>query len=72
MPSPSGLGIAMVIPGSNAIAMFIGSATAEWMRRKRPLLAERLVVPVSSGLIAGESLMGILIALLVVAGFLSK
>ena len=72
VPSPSGLGIAMVIPGSNAIAMFIGAATAEWMRKKKPLLAERLVVPVSSGLIAGESLMGILIALLVVAGVLSR
>lgn len=72
VPSPSGVGIAMVIPGSNAIAMFLGSAVAEWMRRKKPALAERLVVPVSSGLIAGESLMGILVALLVVAGVLSK
>ena len=72
VPSPSGLGIAMVIPGSNAVAMFIGAAIAEWMRKKRPLLAERLVVPVSSGLIAGESLMGILIALLVVAGVLTR
>ncbi len=72
IPSPSGLGIAMVIPGSNAVAMFIGSALAEIMRRKRPEAAERLIVPVSSGLIAGESLMGIAIALLVVAGILDR
>ncbi len=72
VPSASGLGIAMVIPGSNAIAMFIGAAMAEWARRKNPAMADRLVVPISSGLIAGESLMGILIALLVVAGVLSK
>jgi uncharacterized oligopeptide transporter (OPT) family protein len=72
LPSPSGLGIAMVVPGSNAIAMFLGSAIAELMRRRRPEAAERLVVPVSSGLIAGESLMGIAIALLVVAGVLRK
>lgn len=72
VPSPSGVGIAMVIPGSNAIAMFLGAALAEWMRRTRPQLAERLVVPVSSGLIAGESLMGIVVALLVVAGVLSR
>jgi OPT family oligopeptide transporter len=72
VPSPSGLGIAMVIPGSNCIAMFLGAAIAEMMRRKRPEAAERLVVPVSSGLIAGESLMGIVIALLVVAGVLQK
>jgi uncharacterized oligopeptide transporter (OPT) family protein len=72
VPSPSGLGIAMVIPGSNALAMFLGAATAEWTRRKHPAAAERLVVPVSSGLIAGASLMGIVIALLVVAGVLSR
>jgi putative OPT family oligopeptide transporter len=72
IPSPSGLGIAMVIPGSNAIAMFLGAAIAEIMRRKRPEAAERLIVPVSSGLIAGESLMGIAIALLVVAGILDR
>jgi putative OPT family oligopeptide transporter len=72
IPSASGLGIAMVIPGSNAVAMFLGAAVAEWMRRKRPQAAERLVVPVASGLIAGESLMGIVVALLVVAGVLQK
>ncbi len=68
VPSASGVGIAMVIPGSNGVAMFLGAAIAEWMRRKRPEAAERLVVPVSSGLIAGESLMGIAVALAVVAG----
>ena len=72
IPSPSGLGIAMVIPASNCIAMFLGAAIAEWLRRTRPALAEKTVVPVSSGLIAGESLMGIVIALLIVAGVLSK
>jgi len=72
LPSPSGLGIAMVIPGSNCIAMFVGAAIAEFMRRKMPQLAERTVVPVASGLIAGESLMGILIAMLIVTGVLAK
>lgn len=71
LPSPSGLGIAMVVPGSNAIAMFLGAAIAEFMRRKMPALAEKTVVPVASGLIAGESLMGILIAMLVVAGVIA-
>lgn len=70
LPSPSGLGMAMVIPCSNSIAMFLGAAVAEWMRRKIPAVAEKTVVPVASGLIAGESLMGILIAFLVVTGVL--
>lgn len=72
IPSPSGLGIAMVIPGSNCIAMFLGAAAAEWMRRRKPALADETVVPVASGLIAGESLMGILVAFLIVAGVISK
>ena len=62
----------MVIPGSNAIAMFAGGLVAEVLRRRRPALAERYVVPVSSGLIAGESLMGVAVALLVVAGVLMR
>ena len=72
LPSPSGLGIAMVIPGSNAIAMFIGALLAKGMHTARPELAKRYVVPVSSGLIAGESLMGVAIAILIVAGVLTK
>lgn len=72
VPSASGLGIAMVVPGSNAIAMFLGSFVAEVLRRWKPQLAERAIVPVSSGFIAGESLMGIAVALLVVLGVLAK
>jgi len=72
LPSASGLGIAMVIPGSNCIAMFLGAALAEWLRRRHAALAERTVVPVASGLIAGESLMGFLIAALIVMGVLGR
>ena len=72
VPSPSGVGIAMVVPGSNAIAMFLGALTAEILRRRRPAIADRYVVPVSSGLIAGESLMGIVVALLVVFKVLGR
>ncbi|MBI5432060.1 MAG: OPT/YSL family transporter [Planctomycetes bacterium] len=72
VPSPSGLGIAMVVPGSNAIAMFLGGLGAEILRRVRPAFAERYVTPVSSGLIAGESLMGVLVAILIATGVLVK
>jgi uncharacterized oligopeptide transporter (OPT) family protein len=71
LPSPSGVGLAMVVPGSNSIAMFLGAALAEGLRRWKPALAEKTVVPVASGLIAGESLMGILIAILIVTKILA-
>lgn len=71
LPSPSGLGLAMVIPGSNSIAMFIGAAIAEILRRAVPKFAEKTVVPVASGFIAGESLVGILVAILIARGVLA-
>jgi uncharacterized oligopeptide transporter (OPT) family protein len=62
----------MVIPGSNALSMFLGAFGAwAWRRFRRPS-ADRYVTPVASGLIAGESLMGVAIALLVAAGVLGR
>jgi uncharacterized oligopeptide transporter (OPT) family protein len=62
----------MVVPGFNAVSFFLGALIAEVLRRRKPELAERAVVPVASGFIAGESLMGILVAMLVAFGVLSK
>jgi uncharacterized oligopeptide transporter (OPT) family protein len=50
--------------------MFLGAAVAEWIRHKWPVIADKTVVPVASGLIAGESLMGVLIAFLIVSGII--
>ncbi len=70
MPSPVGLGIALVVPFSNALMMFLGALVAWLFFRANAPAAHRYVVPVSSGVIAGESLMGILTALLAVTGYL--
>ncbi len=72
VPSPSGLGIATFIGAPNAIAIFLGALIADVYKRAKPEQAKVAVVPVSSGLIAGESLMGIATALLVAFGILSK
>jgi uncharacterized oligopeptide transporter (OPT) family protein len=63
LPSTTGLGIAGVIPAFNSFAMFAGALAAWAFARARPKLAETYTVPVSSGLIAGESLMGVAIIL---------
>ncbi len=63
LPSTTGLGIAGVIPAFNSIAMFVGALLAWLVARARPAVAETYTVPVSSGLIAGESLMGVAIIL---------
>jgi uncharacterized oligopeptide transporter (OPT) family protein len=69
VPSANGLGIAMVIPGANAIVMFIGAAIGEVMNRRGH---GAHVVPIASGLIAGESLMGIAVALMISFGVISQ
>jgi len=70
IPSATGLGIAFTIPGASSISMFLGGLAALWFARVRPRLAEEYTIPVSSGLIAGESLTGVLIALLTIKGWL--
>lgn len=64
IPSPSGLGLAFVIPFFNSLSIFEGALLAWLYMRMRPKAAEKYVVPISSGIIAGESLMGVLVVLL--------
>ena len=64
IPSASGFGLAIVLPAANSFSFFLGAAVAELLRRRKPKLAESAVLPVGSGFIAGESLMGIAVAML--------
>ncbi|MEW6279555.1 MAG: OPT family oligopeptide transporter [Candidatus Eremiobacterota bacterium] len=64
LPSATGLGLAFVIPWFNSFSMFLGGLIALVLAHLQPKTADTYVVPVSSGLIAGESLMGILVILL--------
>ena len=69
LPSPSGLGLSMVIPGSNAIAMFIGAWAPSFsppVRRSRPTSASPSL-PGSSPAKPD----GVLIVVLKVSGLLS-
>jgi len=63
LPSVTGLGIAGVIPAFNSISMFLGALIAWVLSKVSPAIAEKYVVPVSSGLIAGESLMAVSVLL---------
>jgi OPT family oligopeptide transporter len=66
IPSATGMGIAFTVNGYYSISMFIGACLALWLGRYHTKHHERFTVPVASGVIAGESLMGVLIAFLVV------
>lgn len=60
LPSPIALGLAFTMPAWNAISMAIGAVIAFALEKKRPVIAAAFVVAVASGLIAGESLIGVL------------
>jgi putative OPT family oligopeptide transporter len=64
IPSPIGLGMGFAYPFQYPFSMFIGGVIAWlWSRRNREH-ADRYAVPVASGVIAGESLVGVLAAVL--------
>jgi OPT family oligopeptide transporter len=70
MPSATGLGLALVIPCFNSVSMFLGALIAYVWSKYRAEHAERYVTPIASGIIAGESLLGVVVALLSAAGYL--
>ncbi len=65
LPSAMGLGLAFVIPFWNTLSIFLGALTASFVRKTR---MEGYIIPVASGIIAGESLIGVLVALFSAVG----
>ena len=70
IPSAMGVGLALVIPCFNSISMFLGALMAWIYSKINKESAERYTIPVASGIIAGESLLGVAVALLAVSGYL--
>ncbi len=70
MPSATGLGLALVIPCFNSVSMFIGALIAYLWTKYKSEHGDRYITPVASGIIAGESLLGVVVALLSATGYL--
>ena len=70
IPSAIGVGLAFIIPAFACISIFVGALVTKWFAKLRPRLAEEFTVPVASGLIVGESLMGVVVPLLTIKGWL--
>jgi len=65
IPSPVGLGIAMIIPFSYSFAIFLGSAIFFILKLATPKKMEEYQFVIGAAGIAGSSLMGMIIALLI-------
>jgi OPT family oligopeptide transporter len=58
-PSATGLGLSFVLPFWNALSFFIGALLARLWQMQNKESAEKFMIPVASGVIAGESLVGV-------------
>jgi uncharacterized oligopeptide transporter (OPT) family protein len=67
-PSPAALGIALTIPGSMSFAMFLGAFIVWILEKKAPKWNATYTIPIASGCIAGESIMGVILAVLLALG----
>jgi uncharacterized oligopeptide transporter (OPT) family protein len=69
-PSPAALGIALTIPAYTSFAMFLGALIAWILQHKAPQWNSVYTIPIASGCIAGESIMGVILAALMALGVL--
>lgn len=63
VPSPASLGLAFIIPAWNAMSMFLGAILAAVAGKVAPKWSAAFIVIIAAGVVAGESLTGVLIAL---------
>ena len=62
LPSAAGLGVGMFLPFATSLSFLLGAVAAWAFARARRDTAERFVVPIASGVIAGESIIGVVVA----------
>jgi uncharacterized oligopeptide transporter (OPT) family protein len=67
-PSPAALGIALTIPAYTSFAMFLGVFILWILEKKAPKRSNTCMIPIASGCIAGESIMGVILAALMAFG----
>ncbi len=70
IPSAMGIGLSLVIPWFNSFSMFVGAVIAYLWETRNKEHADKYVVAVASGIIAGESLLGVAVALMSAGGWL--
>src|SRR5215510_2162850 len=61
LPSASAFGLAWVFPWYYGLLFFLGALIALLLERRKPKLAAEFTLPVASGVVAGGSLMGVVL-----------
>ena len=60
LPSGASLGLAFVIPASTSMTLFLGALAAAFLNRVAPNWSARFLLSLAAGLVAGESLYGVI------------
>jgi OPT family oligopeptide transporter len=63
-PSAAAVGLAWVFPWANSLMFFIGASIGEIFTKMSPKKSEEFTFPIASGVIAGNSLIGVLLMFL--------
>ena len=72
LPSVVAMGVAFILPAYYSVAIALGSVIFMLARKRFPTATEQLAPSIASGAIAGESLMGVMIAVLISTGVLRR
>jgi uncharacterized oligopeptide transporter (OPT) family protein len=70
VPSPTGMGIGVLIPISAVTTIFLGAVADQVWRKTRPQSHGRYAIATASGFIAGEAIVAVVIPLLVTLGLM--
>ena len=68
LPSPAAFGLAWVFHWYYGLLFFLGALVALVAERRKPKLAEQFTLPVASGVVAGGSLMGVVLVFWISGG----
>ena len=72
VPSAVGIGMGLLLPPSYGVSMFLGATLLVALRRKPANWREMHVTAAGAGGIAGEAVLGVVIAALMAAGWMGR
>jgi uncharacterized oligopeptide transporter (OPT) family protein len=72
VPSPMAMSVGFLVPAPFSVTICLGALLLEGLRRARPSFSEDYALPIAAGGLAGESLMGVVVAALLASGVLGR
>jgi uncharacterized oligopeptide transporter (OPT) family protein len=68
VPSPVGTALGMLLPFSSVATLFIGGVAGTIWQARDPKTADKYLIPLASGLVAGEAMIAVLVPVLLALG----